>query len=237
MKKISRKLYHENISDVDAVKALALLIFIKNSFPTSVVPNYSVNKLVRVTGMHANTIRKRISTLADMDLIEFTGKYNQHLKFKKVRAKNSNIKLSINTSSVKLIEKGLRALFLVEKVTQKNYVEQRVKLANAPKNIKELKAGRRASKKCGSSNFKDNGISYAYLADKLGVSIKHAVEVVQYAINLKLIVKHKVISQVVYIEDRANEFVRVFSELKGVFAKKNSVYKVEANRYSLYYAN
>lgn len=116
MKKISRKIFNENISDADAVKALALLIFVKTKFPTSVVPNFSFYKMKKLTGLHINTIKERMNTLGDMELIDFVGKYNQHVLFKKVRAPKSNVNFSmIDTSSVKSIELGLRALFLQEK--------------------------------------------------------------------------------------------------------------------------
>ena len=235
MKKISRKIFHDNISDADAVKALALLIFIKNHFPTSVVPNFSYYKIVSITGLHYNTVKKRINTLADMELIEAVGKYNQHLKFKRVRAKNSNVNFSrIDTSSVKLIEKGLRALFLVEKVNQKNYVEQRVILAQECKNGKERKAGQQTCKKCGSSDFKDNGISYAYLAKKLNVSLNVVSEVTKYAVSAKLVIKHKTIQQISYVKGEAKNALIVFNEVKGFFATKNNIYKVGCNKYSLF---
>lgn len=95
MKKISRKIFNENISDADAVKALALLIFVKIKYPTSVVPNFSYYKLKKTTGLHISTLKKRIETLGNMDLLIFVGKYNQHLLFKKIRAQKSNVNFSV----------------------------------------------------------------------------------------------------------------------------------------------
>lgn len=235
MKKISRKIFHDNISDADAVKALALLIFVKNHFKTSVVPNFTLYKIVSLTGLHYNTVKKRLNTLGDMDLIETVGKYNQHLKFKRVRAKNSNVNFSrIDTSSVKLIEKGLRALFLVEKVNQKNYVEQRVILAQECKNGKERKAGKQTCKKCGSSDFKDNGISYKYLAKKLNISSKTVADMVEFAVSSKLVVKHKTVTQIAYIKGGAKKALSMFHDVKGFFATKNNIYQIGCNRYSLF---
>lgn len=132
MKKISRKIFNENISDADAVKALALLIFVKTKFPTSVVPNFSFYKMKKLTGLHINTIKERINTLGAMELIDMVGKYNQHMIFKKVRAPKSNVNFSmIDTSSVKSIELGLRALFLQEKVCQKNLKCQTTEIIKA----------------------------------------------------------------------------------------------------------
>lgn len=234
MRKISRKLYHDNISDAEAVKALALLIFVKNHFPTSVIPNFTYYKVVKLTGLHYNTVKKRINTLGDMDLIEIVGKYNQHLKFKRVRAKNSNINFSrIDTSSVKSIERGLQALFLVEKVSQKNYVEQRVILAKNCKNGKERKAGKAVLQKCSSADFKDNGISYAYLANKLNVSIMTVSDIIKYAVSHKLVVKHRNITQVVHIKNLAQHCFTMVDNQKGFFATKHGIYKIACNTYSL----
>lgn len=235
MKKIGRKLYHENISDADAVKALALLIFVKIKFPSSVVANFSYYKLAKVTGIHYNTIKKRLNTLGDMELLDFEGKYNQHLRFKRVRAKKSNVNFSrIDTTSVKTIERGLRALYLVEKVSQKNYVEQQVNLAHNGERTKQVKRAKSVCEKRGYTDFNDYGISYKYLAKKLNLSLGSTSAVVKYAVKAKLVNKHRTIKQVSYVNSKAKICLSIFDDVKGYFATKHNIYKIGCNTYSLF---
>lgn len=234
MRKISRKIFNENISDADAVKALALLIFVKIKYPTSVVPNFSYYKLKKATGLHINTIKARMNTLADMELIETIGKYNQHTLFKKVRAPKSNVNFSmIDTSSVRSIEIGLRALFLQEKVCQKNYVKQLIESGNNASNLKEIKKAKRKVAKRGYTDFKDNGISYAYLAEKLNVGLNKVSSIIKYAENNHIVVKHKHITQYLYVKGQAMK-VCAMSENKKFFATKNNIYSIACNTYSLH---
>lgn len=234
MKKISRKIFNDSVSDADAVKALALLIFVKIKYPTSVVPNFSYYKLKKATGLHINTIKARMNTLADMDLIETIGKYNQHIFFKKVRAQKSNVNFSmIDTSSVKSIELGLRALFLQEKVCQKNYVKQLIESGNNASDLKEVKKAKRTVAKRGYTDFKDNGISYKYIAAKLGISLNKAVLIVNYAVNNHMVVKHNNITQCLYAKGQAMK-VCAMSENKRYFATRNNIYCIACNTYSLH---
>lgn len=234
MKKISRKIFNENISDADAIKALALLIFVKIKYPTSVVPNFSLYKIKKISGLHISTIRKRIETLGRMGLLTFVGKYNQHLLFKKIRAQKSNVNISmINTSSVKSIELGLRALFLQEKVCQKNYVQQLIESGSNAKCLKDKKKADRVKAKRGYTDFKDNGISYKYIASKLGVSLNKAVLIVDYAVKNHMVVKHKHITQYLYAKGEARK-ICALSENNKFFATDNCIYSISCNTYTLH---
>lgn len=81
MKRLSRKRYNEIISATDERKAIALLIFIKQKFRSSVVLNFSYYKLSKITGMYKNTVKKRLEVLGSMELLDFVGKNNKHLLF------------------------------------------------------------------------------------------------------------------------------------------------------------
>lgn len=234
MNKLSRKIFNESVSDSDAIKALALLIFVKIKYPTSVVPNFSFYKLRKVTGLHINTIKARMNTLADMELIEIVGKYNQHILFKKVRAQKSNVNFSmIDTSSVKSIELGLRALFIQEKVCQKNYVKQLIESGRNPKCLKDKKKADMVNAKRGYAGFKDNGISYKYIASKLKIGLNKAVSIVNYAIKNRMIVKHNNITQYLYAKGEARKIYSM-SENKRFFATDNCIYSIACNTYTLH---
>lgn len=234
MIKISRKLFNEHIADADAVKAIALLIFVKNHYPTSVVPNFSYYKIKKITGLHINTIKKRLNTLGTMELIETVGKYNQHVLFKKIRAHKSNINFSmIDVSSVKSIEMGLRALFLQEKVCQKNYVKQLIESKHNGHSNNEVRKAKAKCDKRGYTDFKDNGISYNYLAKKMNIGLNKVSYVIKYAQKNHIIVKHKNIKQYLYIKGQAKMYVSM-RENNKYFATNNNVYFISCNTYSLH---
>lgn len=119
MKRLSRKRYNEIISATDERKAIALLIFIKQKFRSSVVLNFSYYKLSKITGLHKNTVKKRLEALGSMELLDFVGKNNKHLLFKSVRAAKSNVRLDgLDLSNIKAIETGLQALFITEEQSE-----------------------------------------------------------------------------------------------------------------------
>lgn len=234
MKKISRKLFNDNLSDTRAIKALALLIFVKTKFKASVVPDFSYYKLSKITGMHIDTVKKRIESLREMNLVAKEGKYGQHLRFNKVRAKKSNINFSrINKKSVKSIETGLRAMFVQEKICQKNYVKQLMESGDNPKTLKEKKKADEIIAKRGYTGFVDNGISYRYMAKKMKVGLNKVSEIIKYAETNKIVLKHKHIELYARIEGNAKNIVSMLGE-ENMFATKNNVYRVGCNTYSLH---
>lgn len=241
MKRLSRNIFQTNISDTEAIKALALLIFVKNIFPTSVIPNYTNYKLAKLTGLHKETVKRRINTLGDMELIELEGRKNQHVRFLKVRAPKSNIRLDrIDLTSIKSIELGLKAMLIVEIQNQKNFIEQRVIRATSPKehcSSEEYKAFKRSKKYCtkrGIKNFKDNGISYKTIGKKLGVGKNKVSEVIKYAVNQRMLNKHRHIEELTETRGEAMNIVYAFSECRLFTTKRNNkVLSYSCNTYSI----
>lgn len=177
MKRLSRKRYNEIISATDERKAIALLIFIKQKFRSSVVLNFSYYKLSKITGLHKNTVKRRLEVLGSMELLDFVGKNNKHLLFKSVRAARSNVRLDgLDLSNIKAIETGLQALFITEEQRRKNYVNHQVIKGTKPKghlSKSKYREWKKAKKFCtmhGLTEFKDNGISFDTLAKRMKTS-------------------------------------------------------------------
>ena len=112
IKRISRALYNECIDNTDAVKAIAMLIYIKENKKASVVTNFTYKKLSAMTKLSIVVVKKRMDKLKAMGLCEYTDN-GRNIKFLKIRAPKSNVRLDkIDMTSIKSIEIGLRALYI-----------------------------------------------------------------------------------------------------------------------------
>lgn len=243
--KIGRRLYNESISDADALKALALLVFVKHNTPTGTITDFSYYKLAKMSGLHKNTVKKRINILEQSNLITFVGKNKKHLVFKKVRAPKSNIDITkLDMSSIKSIEMGLRALLIVEIQNRKNYVQQRIIKVHSTKNSKkfnkkgELKEYKAAMKFCnqgGYTWFSDNGISYRKIRTTLGVGNTTVVNMIKYGQKNWMFHKFNHINLYRTNINNAQLFINSNNK-KNLFTTKNNtnVFMYSCNTYELY---
>lgn len=241
MNKLSKVLYNNNIGDTDALKALALLVYVKENKPTSVFTNYNITALSKFVHLSRNTTRKRIQKLFQMGLVERVGKEKQHLLFKRVRMRCANVSLNkINKKSIKSIEIGLKALLIYETQRSKEWIKQRVYQATNPKKGTPLKVVKRAKafcRKCGITQFVDNGISWKTIAKRLGCGYNMVKQVIMYGEENKMFVKHNHIAYYNTIKGCASEFVE-YSQMDNLFSTKrnNNVYSYACNTYTIYNA-
>ncbi len=226
-------------------KAVAFSLFVKSNAPSSVVRNWNINKLHTLTGVSANVVTQRLSTLREYGLIDFEGVRGEHLVFKSLHSNTShrNVKLpSLHFSSdttkkknkkaqyIKSIEETLAAMLLVEIQKHKNYAEQTIQKSLNPSSKKEYK---KAVKTCNrlnyGRNFVDNGISYKYMAQKIGFSVYSAQKMVKFAVEHNIVQKSQAIFKRVkgvgkYIEDMLTGYT---------FCHHNYIYKIYACHYAL----
>ena len=73
MKSIRRNIFYCIYNDRNIVKALALAVFVKNMVKSSSIPNFTIDKLHKLTGLHATTIKKRLKTLDNLVLLAEQG--------------------------------------------------------------------------------------------------------------------------------------------------------------------
>lgn len=237
MKKLSRKIYNECIADAKKRKALALLVFCKCKIKSSTITNFSYNKLKSETGLHISTLKKRVQTLREMGFIKMLGNRNQHLMFCNVRSNNSNVLIDrIISDTVKTVEDGLLAMFIVEVQLKKNYVSQLVAKLKNPKNLEEYKWAKRICKWRGYTKFIDNGISYNYIANKLGIQLNKVSDIIKYAVKQLMIIKTKRWKVEFHFDSsrQADHFLSFIDNVKkGIFSHKGYIYRVGANLYSI----
>ena len=65
MKKINRKLIKTIPQNPQLARAIALAIYIKLNVTSSSIKECTTNKIHSLTGLHANTIKKRLITLKE----------------------------------------------------------------------------------------------------------------------------------------------------------------------------
>ena len=215
-------------------KAFALALFIRY-FNNAAIPRFSFNKLHEITGLHVNTLKKRINILKRLGIVKLVHDclvvYNISTRHKK---KNFKIPYDILTAcrSVKHIEKVVRQFLVVKINLNKAFAKHNQDTLNNPRNLKEFRKARRISRFYGYGNdpYVENGLSYDGIAKKLGVSRKTAVKVVKSCVEDGLLTKTRNFEQIFHKGkvSKGKERYGFFT-----FSTKNNAYIVHANTYSL----
>lgn len=239
MKKLSRKIFRENIGSSKARKALELYLFVKAKYVSSTIKGFTYKKLSEETGLCYTSLKKRMKILKELDLVEFVGKKKNHLLFKNARSKKSNVRIDkLDFSSIEALSDGLCALFLVEVQLQKEYVRQLLaKKENAKKGDK-IQFINRKIRGLGYVGvaFRDCGISYKYLAKKLGVGYNKVSSLIKFAEKKDMIVKENHIDFIYDARKDGKNGIYAFDFVKNKknkFATLKGIYSVGANTYHL----
>lgn len=213
------------------LKAIAMFLLIRKRLGSNVLKNYSINKLVNITGAHASTIKKRIRVLSEYGLVTISDK---SLMLRSVVSKHAkrNVKLGerkMEYSSLKSVEYSLQAILVVVVQSRKDFAQRTIRNAHgASHDYKVVKAARDAARKFGYGfEYIERGLSYKTIAKKLGVSIKTAVEIVKFAVKRTILKKTKH-----FIADYLPK-VNFMEGLGYTFTTRNYGYKVAANTYSI----
>lgn len=239
MRKLSRKLFRNNIRSSKARKALELYLFVKEKYVSSTINNFTYTKLSAATRLSRESLKKRIQTLKEMELVEFVGKNKQHLLFKNARSNKSNVRIDkLDFSSIEALSDGLCALFLVEVQLQKEYVRQLFAKKENAKKGDNIRGINRKIRELGyvDSTFRDCGISYKYLAKKLGIGYNKVSALIKMAEKQDMVVKQKHIDLVYDARKEGTTGFYAFNFVKNKknkFATLKGIYSVHANSYLL----
>ena len=226
-------------------KAIAFSLFVKAHTRNSIVKNWSVNKLHDITGVSADAVKVRLKLLQNMQLVEFTGVGNKHIVFKSLHSHtahrnvvipeivfipNNNLKKNAYAQEIKNIENVLTAVLLVEIQRRKDFVKQMIQQKRTPRSKKEYKAATKVCNRFGyGRNFIDRGISYKYMAAKIGMSVYKSIQIVKFAVNYHLVKKIRNIYKSFamcskYTEDMLTNYT---------YCYRNRIIKNYANKYAL----
>lgn len=234
MDRIRRKIFHKMYKNKSVTKALALAIFVKNRIKSSTIQDFSYNKLHLITGLHINTLKKRLDVLKRMGLVEFIGTHKQHLCFKSIVSSCDHRNVSIKYGefdTIKDIEMTLFAYLLVEIQRRKDFAKHTIQTARNGRDLEQIKAARRTCRRNGySEEYQEWGLSYKGIAKRLGVGVQKAFFVVKFAIEQGLVTK---------IKRQLQKFVKGVGAMQKsidsnfTFCTKDNEYYILANAYAL----
>ena len=187
--RLSRILFNEIIGVPTERRAIAFAILMKNLKPSSVVKDWSYRLLSRESGLAQDTCRKYIRLLKEMKLVSIHSyQGHKYLIFKKLKEhkkknrrnggyhtpKNQDVMLrKYDPTSFKSIEKELKALYIRETQSHKDYCRQSICAYRNPKSTREYKKAQKICRARGWDKFdkyNDYGISYKYLCKGLHAS-------------------------------------------------------------------
>lgn len=227
-------------------KAIAFSLFVKSQVVSSTVQDWTINKIHTITGVSALAIRDRLRTLRELDLVEEIGAERKHLVFKSLKSHtshrnasiplvpfetNNKIKKNGKAQNIKQIENTLSAMLVIEIQNRKNFAKQMIRQKRNPNSLDSLKDALKACNRyVYSDKFYENGISYKYIAKKLGVGLQKAFDIVSYAIKNQILskkknIQKKYISCIKYIQDMIKP--------NYTYIKNNFIYKIRANSYTI----
>lgn len=227
-------------------KAIAFSLYMKSRVVSSSVPHFTINKLHEISGVSATTIKKRLRILRQHNMVSFTGKGGHCIVFNSLRSHTSHRNICIkdidfiadhcshkntNAQNVKFIDDILTALLIIEIQNHKNFAKQMIQQSDQPKGLNELKIAKKACNRFGySDKFSDNGISYKYMAQKIGCGLQKAFDIVKFATKGQILVKFRNVQKFYFPGAKfiKEELLRIYTYIKG-----NTAYKVSANRYQL----
>ena len=229
--KVRKSIIHKLNKDAQVRKALALSLYCKDELGIHYVKEFTYNKLHVLTGIHVNTLKKRIHTLMQVGLVFMEGK---KLVFNKVHKDNNRNNIILDTERIHTLKDYEYAIIswgIAIVQANKNFVKSVIDKCTDPKNLKEYKSAKKLANAHGyGRKFVDNGISYEYMANNFGISVKTACSVVKFAVK-NLILRVKKNLEQIFVKAVNKTICKFNSEY--TFSTKNNIYIVHANSYSL----
>ena len=245
MYKISRKLWRQALCDTDAIKALALVVCIKNIYSDSLITNFSVNKVAKLIGKRHSTTKRLLVKLEQMKLISYHFEGEElravigTIRNKKYKQANINIE-KFSKSTFDNIVCGLKAMTIKEYIQRKEYLKQQAVQALNPKNKKEVKRRDKllsagvlerdvVDPSIVKNKFVDTGLSYRKIGEWIEGGYNSVSKIIKFGVECGLFVKEK--SQSSIYSPMTAVDLALYGNMKCTFTTKNYIILVGANRY------
>ena len=150
-------------------------------------------------------------------------------KIKKSQSRNNFTLETESLNSVKDYEKTVVTLGIATIIRNKEFVKSVTDNLHSPKCLKDLKKAKKLARIYEYTEYVDNGISYAYMAEKFGCSIKTMVEIVKFAVKNEFLVLKNNVEKL--FSKNVNHFLNKYNSI-FTFSTKDYIYKVYANSYT-----
>lgn len=234
--KIRRTILLSIMGDKAAQKAVSLLMLLKSRIGrTSSIKGASVNRIAAISGTSPSTVRKYIPIWEDMQLVEWQGSRGDVLTIKRIASKthHRNVEVDrLNYKTFKMLYKTLRSLLFLILNSHKRFIERLLRTATDPQNGEDFKKARKLSEfyarrdADGVFRYKEYGLSYKTIANRLGYCTRTAEEIVKFAVKLK------------WCRKTTHFLSHFLPNVRGMFVEgytfttRDHGYKVLANTYS-----
>lgn len=233
---IRRKIINECKGQPRFQKALAFAILLKYRLGrSSMMRNYSINKIHNLTKISATTINKYLPILVKNGWITFIGKNSQHLVVRKLASHTDGRNINVDMfcfDSFSDVYRSLRAFLALIIQSHKDFVKRTIQIATNPKMGQNFKAARKLMKRLVRQGilksvydaYKEYGLSLKRIAMETGNCVRTAQRIMQYAISMSWVTKQHNYDKV----ESANFYYDGY-----MFYKNGNLYKVFANTYTL----
>lgn len=210
------------------LKAIAMSLLVRHRASTNIIKDFTVNKLASITGMHATTVKKRLHTLKEYELITYQGK---NLVFRSLvsRHQKRNIRLAkMACTTVKSIERSLQAILVAVIQLRKEFAKRTIRNAHHGYDAKNIKAAQKTARKYKWGNeYKEYGLGYEKIAKIMNCCKATATKIVNFA------VKRSILKKQTHYESTFLPCVN-YRYVEGyTFTTKNYGFVVKANTYEV----
>lgn len=248
--RLSRNIYNDVIGDITRRRAIAFAIYMKNARPASVVKDWSIRKLARITHLAQGTCKEYVKCLREMKLVyDYSKGGHSYLVFKPLKEskkknrwgsgyhtpKHKDVMLgNYDRTSIQAIERHLKALVICETQRRKNYAEQSIGTKQNPKNLRDYKKADKVCRARGwNSSYVDNGISYKSISAKLGCSPNTVSETIQYGEKANLFKVTRYDPEIVFFGVGQAREAAEYLDIEWTWCTDDVIVRQHANTYTL----
>lgn len=217
-------------------KVVAMALYIKFILGrSSMMQNFTINKLHEKTGISATTLKKYLPILKQLGFLHYD---KQNIIFNKISSHCKRRNICVDKfcfESFKDTYKSLRAFIALAIQSHKDFIRRTLQILAEPNNYKEFKKARRYVKglvkkgiiPCMDAKYKEYGLSLKRISLDLGCCVRTTQRVMQYAIKHEWCKKQRNFEQVFAYG------VNYIDVHWSTFTTKNNIYVIHPNIYVL----
>lgn len=190
---VKRALLFWTMGNKTNLKAVSLLIALKSKLDkTSSLNKASQNKIAELAGVSPNTIKRYMPVWERLGLVEWRGKNKDVFVINRLssKTKHRNIDLSrVDMKSFKSIYESLKSFIFLIVLSCKCFVKRMIRIATDPKKGEDYKGAKKFCNRYARREqervieYKEYGISYKKIGEKLGFCKRMAEKIVEKAVK------------------------------------------------------